>query len=532
MITLKLPIRKIENKAQIENKQYNYSGAFRTLYKRLEESADPNFINEIKHRFALNDIEYHSLKADATSFAKREQTEKKNKTNKIKELEEILFETTNTHKRFKIANRIAYLKRSLECSSVFGGRKLLRDITKACNNRETDKYKTLKTKYTKNRILPFSVMGEANQKGNRFFDFSRLSEGEITYKPRKRTKNLICFKVPKSKSDVLGRLSELCTSKGIPVSVRLSVDYLYLAYDEEVLSGYSVNESERRKDVNAIKSERHPKDAESRLIKECYKKYYDEQRNRKLEGKIADRCIAIDMNPTNIGYSVLQKNDDCEYSITHKGCFDLDRLCRKTGWASSDQRQKKLNNKRKYETSIIVKELFKLAVHFRCSSFVMEDLGIKDEAFNEMSKEVNRKNRNIWNRALINQIANRRCNETGISLVGVNPCYTSFIGNIQHQYRDSCSASIEIGRRGLFKYINGMFYPHVTEEDIDTLEPMFGSDALCSTDCNWVSMYKSLTKRFGSEEFQHRVRTMNVGQAPCSFSLNSYKSGVISVIFA
>ena len=140
----------------------------------------------------------------------------------------------------------------------------------------------------------------------------------------------------------------------------------------------------------------------------------------------------------------------------------MDRLCRKTGWASSDPRQKKLNNKRKYETSIIVKELFKLAVHFRCSSFVMEDLGIKDEAFNEMSKEVNRKNRNIWNRALINQIANRRCNETGISLVGVNPCYTSFIGNIQHQYRDSCSASIEIGRRGLFKYINGMFYPHVT----------------------------------------------------------------------
>ena len=155
MITLKLPIRKIENKALIESKQYNYSGAFRILYKRLEESADPNFIQEIKYKFALNDIEYRSLKADVTSFVKREQTEKENKTDKIKELEEILFETTNTHKRFKITNRIAYLERSLEHSSVFGGRKLLKDITKAWNNRDTDKYKTLKTQYKKTEYCRF-----------------------------------------------------------------------------------------------------------------------------------------------------------------------------------------------------------------------------------------------------------------------------------------------------------------------------------------------------------------------------------------
>ena len=237
------------------------------------------------------------------------------------------------------------------------------------------------------------------------------------------------------------------------------------------------------------------------------------------------------MNPTNIGYSILQKKDGGKYTIIHKGCFDLSRLCRKTGWASSDPRQKKMNNKRKYETSIIVKELFKLAMHFRCSSFIMEDLDIKDKAFNDMSKEANRKNRNIWNREWISNIINRRCNETGICLVEINPCYTSFIGNIQHPYGDSCSASIEIGRRGLFKYTNGMFYPNITKEDIDTLESMFGSDALCSTDCNWVNMYKSLTKRFGIDEFQHRVRTMNVGQTPHSFSVNSYKSGITSLLF-
>ena len=53
----------------------------------------------MKDRFALNDIEYHSLKADAISFVKREQTEKENKTNKIKELLSTLDETTNKRKR-------------------------------------------------------------------------------------------------------------------------------------------------------------------------------------------------------------------------------------------------------------------------------------------------------------------------------------------------------------------------------------------------------------------------------------------------
>lgn len=46
-----------------------------------------------------------------------------------------------------------------------------------------------------------------------------------------------------------------------------------------------------------------------------------------------------------------------------------------------------------------------------------------------------------------------------------------------------------------------MFYPHVTQEDMNILESMFGRDALCSTKCNWVNMYKSLTKHFGFEEF-------------------------------
>ena len=529
MITLKLPIRSTDNGTFIERKQHNYSYAFRTLFKRLEEAADTDCVRDIMDRFELNDIEYRSLKADVMSFTKREQTLKTQKADTINELREKLETTEAPHKRYKLFNRISRLRVSLNSRPVFGGRKLLQNITKACNKGDKSKYNKLKAEYTQNRILPFSIMGEANRKGNRFFDLTNLAQGTAIYKPQKGVRIGIEFKVAKSKADILRKLSELCLSKGISVSVRLSTDYLYLTYDEETLNGYSVNESERKKDVKAIKDKKHPKELESLLIKDCYRQYYNEQRERKLVGKIPDRCISIDMNPTNIGYAILDKQGDSDYRIIYKGCFDLGYLCRKTGWSSSDPRQKKLNDKRKYEQSIIIKELFRLAVHFRCSMFVMEELSIKDDG--KSSKESNRKNKNIWNREFITGIILRRCNESGIELREINPCYTSFIGNIQHPYGDSCSASIEIGRRGLFKYINGMYYPHVTREDIGTLESIFGGDALCDTTCNWVNMYKSLTEVFGNEEFQHRVRAMNVGHAPRSFSVSSYKSRIKSLIY-
>jgi IS605 OrfB family transposase len=160
---------------------------------------------------------------------------------------------------------------------------------------------------------------------------------------------------------------------------------------------------------------------------------------------------------------------------------------------------------------------------------INEKLNIKNGVNDTFTREANRKNKNLWSRDLLVQSITRRCNETGIQLVEVNPCFTSFIGNIQHQYGDSCSASVEIARRGAFKYNKGTFYPHITEEDTGTLESIFGSDALCSTARNWIDLCKSLRERFGNEAFQHRVRAMNV-KCPCrSSSLVSYKSRIITI---
>ena len=117
-------------------------------------------------------------------------------------------------------------------------------------------------------------------------------------------------------------------------------------------------------------------------------------------------------------------------------------------------------NKRKYETSILIKELFKIIKHFRCHSIITEDLNFKGST-DHGNKVSNRKINNLWNRELIEQIISRRCNEEGILKIEVNPCYTSFIGNIMYDEFDPVAASLEIGRRGIHKYSTGGFYPEL-----------------------------------------------------------------------
>lgn len=535
MTTKKLYIKYLNDIEFVEQKQSNYSYAFRRLYKMIEESSDKDFITQFKTTFSLNDIEYRSLLADVKSFKKREQEEWESNEKTINDLIDELNnnEKLTKRERFKKMKKIAYLSKGIGRESTFGGRKLLQDLTRECNKtqRNEEKISLLKNEFRNKRVLPFSVMGEANQNGNRFFDISSIIDGKVIYKPYNGKKVLLEVNIPKGWKKSLQRLSELCKSKDIALSVRLSTKHIYLSYDEERLNGYSVDEVSRRKEVSEIKQQHHPKEIESSLIKDAYKTYYDKQREVKLVGKIQNRCIAIDMNPTNIGYSVLDKSIDGRVKIVHCGLIDLDRLCGKSGKASSDQYSKYLNNKRRYEVTMAVKRLFNIANHYRCSSFVIEELSLKNDS--KLSREANRKVNNVWNRELFVSCLKRRCNENGIELVEINPCYSSFIGNIQHPYADACNASIEIGRRGLWKYDIGGFYPNITNEDIRTLEAKFGDVVECSTVSNWVDIYKSLKNSFTSEEFSYRLRT-RIGEVLIpykSFSLSSYKSNVKVIIF-
>lgn len=498
----------------------------------LEESSDKDFIEQFQQTFGLTDIEYRSLVSDVKSFRKKEESTWDAKTEKIADLNEQLGgDSLSKRDRFKANRKIAHLSRGIGRKSTFGTLSLQQELTRECNkpHRNEEKIETLRRQLRQKRIYPFFVVGEANERGNRFFDFSCLPEGKVVYKPYKGKKIELEVNIPKGWSNQLRRLSEMAMKKEIPVTVYLSTKYLCLMFDEEILNGFAVDEKSRRVEVKKIKQQRHPKEMESILIKDVYRQFYERQREHKLEGKIPDRCMAVDMNPTCVGFSILDKTSEGA-KMVYSGMFDLEHICRKSGKSSSYPKSKYLTNKRHYEVPMVVKELFKYIEHFKCSSFVIEDLTLKKGL---KSKESNRKVKTVWNRDLFVGCVKRRCNESGVELIEVNPAYTSFIGNIQHPYADACNASVEIGRRGLHKYENGGFYPPVTIEDIRTLEAKFGDVVGCSTDSNWVELYKSFKDSFSAIEFSYRLRArIEEVQIPTkSFSMNSCKSGVKTTIF-
>ena len=96
------------------------------------------------------------------------------------------------------------------------------------------------------------------------------------------------------------------------------------------------------------------------------------------------------------------------------------------------------------------------------------------------------------------------CNQFGIKLIEVNSCYSSFIGNINHRYFDPINASIEIGRRGLYKYEQNKFYPSITETNVDTMSKLLQQNAVELRDVQRLKFWKDWFNIF--KETKHRYR--------------------------
>ena len=165
----------------------------------------------------------------------------------------------------------------------------------------------------------------------------------------------------------------------------------------------------------------------------------------------------------------------------------------KLGKSSDDIKQKHLNNKRKHGIYHVWRDLFEIAKYYKCGYIVLEDLNMKNKDLG--NKTSNRKVNNIWYRELSTNLIDKYCNRTGIQKIEINPCYSSFIGNLTNDYVDSINASIEICRRGIFKYIKNNFYPRFnTGTIVDTMSRLNKlRDVSYLKDCNnWVEMYRKV----------------------------------------
>ena len=287
---------------------------------------------------------------------------------------------------------------------IFGGKKLFID---RCQN------KISKDEFQIKKLRPLYSVGESDKKGNR--KFSIVTENHIIFKPNKNEHFLLEINPSKNYQKYLLEFSDLAFQKKIPIDFKLDFQYIYISFD-----------------LNKLKSER--------MISE----------------KVKDRYFAIDMNPNYVGYTIIDWVDGQNYKIVDKGCFslkdlnDYDDSLKGKGFSSESKERKYISNKRNYEISDIAHKLERIANHYRCEFFVMEDLSIPSKD-NGKGKRFNRLCNQQWCRNRFCNIIKKLCKLDKIKILEVIPNYTSFIGNLVYRDEklfDPCLSSIEISRRG------------------------------------------------------------------------------------
>ena len=263
-----------------------------------------------------------------------------------------------------------------------------------------------KEEYKDKRISTIYSIGEANNKGNRFF---RLKEGNVlTFQPNRLCHiGLELISLRKHRHTIISKLTELANQKKATITYKLSNEYVWISYDEKLITNIETP-------------------------------------------KIKNRVFAIDMNPNYVGWSIVDWKSSSSFRIVKEGVISIKEL------NDYDNKQKIDSTKRKHIFNIrhhaileICKNLVDTAAYYRCDKFVLEDLKFKT---NGSYSKFNRLTRNQWCRDLLENNITKRCNIYNITIIKVKPEYSSFVGNFLFSHvtntPDMVLASIEIGRRG------------------------------------------------------------------------------------
>src|ERR1035437_1508757 len=132
MLTLKFKITNInqEDKEFISSLQRQHSVAFRKMYSNIELIEDESFINEIISKHIRSSKAYEYLSKEVIAFKERDLKCKERISKNISSLKEKLKTEKNPRIKQKLQRKISSLISSLNSNVVFGGRKLLQDITR------------------------------------------------------------------------------------------------------------------------------------------------------------------------------------------------------------------------------------------------------------------------------------------------------------------------------------------------------------------------------------------------------------------
>ena len=358
-------------------------------------------------------------------------------------------------------------EKCLDKKIIFGGKRL---FLERCKNKITREDFKLK------RLLPIYSVGCAFHHGNMKFRF--LSKNSIFFRPYSNlTFTLNLKSIGKQYKKYIKKLIELQEQKRIPITYSLDLEYIYISFEH-----------------SAIKIP-------------------------KKTRKIKNRIFAIDMNPNEIGYFIIDWKNDSEFKLVKAGSVSLKSLLdeEKNYNVSPDSKiAKYFVDKRQYETYKVAHFLTRKANQYKCEIFALENLSINSKNY-EKGRKLNRLINNQWNRNKLVNIIRKQCDYFGLYFHEAAPDYSSFIGNMLYRklnLPDYCLASIEISRRAYEFYNQYITKTKKKEKNIVFLEKSKVEDLISQSleelgiDETWNDL-KELYYKLKSRKCSYRVQIHN-----------------------
>ena len=334
---------------------------------------------------------------------------------------------------------VAIQKRNKDRKLIFGGKN---SFTQRIENK-IDK-EELKCK----RLNKITLQGEAIKFGNRMFNFKELENNKLIFKVSSGVHaELELQPMKENYKKKLLYIQHVASLKEQPITISLDSDYVYFTYEEPKVRNFRPNSS---------------------------------------------RTLAIDMNPNQIGLSIMENS-----KLIYTQQFDLFKLTQQIENepnASDSLRFKHLNNKLKHEIIQISKKILEIALTYKVHTVFVEKLnGIlkskKENIENGTYKgnAFNRKVGSFWKRSLFINNLKKRCILYSIGFHEIFPQYSSFIGNLMHDFTDPINASLEINRRGNDSFLaknKKKFYPELIIDSLkDQWKEYLGDDVK-----SWVEL--------------------------------------------
>ncbi len=264
MLTFKEKIYAISDEATLKRCSHQSTGIFYKLYNNAELMDDKAFKKSIIDSNDLIDVSmYDWIVSDVKTKRAQTETVWKNKSIEYEKIKTLLSGTEiSKKKRYTLKNKLAILTRTMSKDCCFGGKALLRSITKHAQLSKKDQtnltdeqksevaknkelYERELAEFRSKRKTGIYMIGRANEKGNRKIKFD-LPNNKIIFKPNSDHHIEIEIKSRRNKA-LLNKIQSLADAESLPLTVRITDTHVCISFDEGIVSGYNFESTEYKR---------------------------------------------------------------------------------------------------------------------------------------------------------------------------------------------------------------------------------------------------------------------------------------------